>query len=128
MEECHWKNGEQHGDYQVFYKSGSPYLQCKIVENERDGLFLIYFENGIQELAGAYKKNLRHGEWKYQNKNGELRYTLFYDEGQLLTPDVRDSIGQLEMQKLESNKGAISDPEKFMEDPSGYMMKNGPKR
>lgn len=128
MEECYWENGQQHGDYQVFYKSGKPYLQCKIRENERNGLFLIYFENGQQELVGAYKNNLRDGEWKYHNKNGEHLYSLFYAEGQILNPHVRDSIGNIEMQNLEKNKGAITDPEKFMQDPSGYMIKNKQKQ
>ena len=128
MEECQWENGQQNGDYQVFYKSGKPYLQCKMKENVRNGLFLIYSENGQQELVGEYQNNLRHGEWKYQNQQGEHSYTLFYDKGQILNPHVRDSIGNIEMQNLEKNKGAIIDPEKFLEDPSGYMMKNKEKR
>ena len=128
MEQCEWKNGKQDGDYEVFYKSGKPYIQCKMKENVRNGLFLIYFENGQQELVGEYKNNLRHNEWKYHNKKGENMYSLFYDNGQILNPNVRDSIGNIEMQNFEKNKGAITDPEKFMEDPSGYMMKNKPKQ
>ncbi|MCY1720941.1 hypothetical protein OU798_11355 [Prolixibacteraceae bacterium Z1-6] len=128
MEETDWMNGKQDGNYQVFFKNGEPYMQCKMKDNVRNGLFLVYFDNGQQELVGEYKNNLRHGEWKYYNRNGENIYTLFYDNGQILNPAVRDSIDNLEMQNLEQNKGAILDPEKFMQDPSEYLMKNKTKQ
>lgn len=124
MEESHWQDGKQYGDYQVFYKSGQVYMQCKMKEDKRDGLFLIYAENGKQELVGEYKSNLRHGEWKYYNNEGESSYSLFYDNGQILNPSVRDSIDNLEMLDLEKNKGAILDPEKFLQDPSQYIIQN----
>ena len=128
MEESDWVNGKQHGNYQVFYKSGQAYLQCKISNSMRDGLFLVNFENGQQQLIGAYKNNLRDGEWKYQNNRGEHLYSLLYNNGELLNPQVRDSVANIQMQDLEQNKGAILDPEKFMQDPSEYMMQNRQKR
>lgn len=124
LEQSDWVNGKQEGDYQVFFKSGKPYMQCKMKNGMRHGLFLIYFKNGIQQLIGAYKNNLRNGEWKYQNDKGEHLYSLYYDNGELLNPAVRDSIEDIKMQDLENKKGAILDPEKFMQDPSEYMMKN----
>lgn len=124
MEECDWVNGKQEGNYQVFYKNGEPYMQCKMTDNLRNGLFLIYFENKQQELVGEYKNNLRHGEWKYYSEKGVYLYSLYYEYGQILNPAVRDSVNGLVMKNLEKNKGAILDPEKFMQDPSDYMMKN----
>ncbi len=124
MEESHWENGVQEGDYQVFFKSGEPYLRCKMKDNMRNGLFLVYFEDGKQELVGQYKNNLREGEWKFFTEEGEHRYSLFYDEGKILNPAVRDSIDSIEMKNLEENKDRLIDPEKFMQDPSEYMMKN----
>ncbi len=124
MEESVWVNGKQEGKYQVFYKNGKPYFQCKMKNDQRNGLVIIYFDNGVQEMVGAYKDNLRHGEWKYQNRDGQHLYSLFYDEGHILNPEVRDSIDALQMQKLEQNKGSILDPEKFMQDPGAYIMKN----
>lgn len=124
MEETDWVQGEKDGNYQVYFKSGEPYLQCKMQNNKRHGLFLVYSIDGTQELVGEYKSNLRHGKWNYNNEKGELMYTLFYDEGQLLNPAVRDSVENVKMEDLEKGKGVVLDPEKFMDDPSGYMMKN----
>jgi len=128
MEETNWQNGEQNGDYQVFFKTGEPYLQCKMKDNQRNGTFLVYFENGRQEMTASYKNNLRDGEWNYYTREGELRYTLYYNEGKILNPQVRDSVDNLEMQNLQKNKDAILDPEKFMEDPSEYMIKSKEQR
>ncbi len=124
MEEKQWVNDKEEGNYQVLYKNGKPYLQCKMKSGMRNGLFLIYFDNDQQELEGEYINNLRHGEWKYRDREGNHLYSLYYDNGQILNPWVRDSIGNLEMQEFEKNKGTILDPEKFMEDPSEYMRKN----
>jgi antitoxin component YwqK of YwqJK toxin-antitoxin module len=123
MEETNWKNGVQSGAHRLFFKNGEPYMQCKMQNNQRHGLCIIYFDNDREELVAEYKNNLRHGEWKYFDREGNLRYTLHYNEGQILNPEVRDSIGNLEMQALEKNKGSIVDPEKFTQDPSEYMIK-----
>jgi antitoxin component YwqK of YwqJK toxin-antitoxin module len=124
MEEKEWVNEKEDGDYQVFYKSGEPYMQCKMKLGMRHGLFLVSYENGRQEMVAEYRNNLRHGEWKYFDKEGNLQYTLYYDNGQILNPAVRDSVDNLKMKALEKNKGTIPDPEKFLQDPSEYMMRD----
>lgn len=121
MEETDWANGKQEGNYQVFYKSGEPYVQCKMKDDMRNGLFLIQAKEGTQEVVGNYKNHLRHGDWKYFNDQGEVRYTLHYNEGVLLNPQVHDSIANLNMLETEKNKDSVVDPEKFMSDPSEYM-------
>ena len=125
LEEAEWEFGKQEGKYQVFYKNGIPYMQCKFNNNMRNGLCLSYFQNGKLELEGNYNNNLRHGNWKYYNEAGELLHTLKYNEGQLLNPEVRDSIDNIQMQNMERGKKLLVDPEKFMENPSEYMMKRG---
>jgi antitoxin component YwqK of YwqJK toxin-antitoxin module len=123
LEETEWQNGRQEGKYQVFFKDGKPYMQCKFSNNQRNGICLSYFQNGRIELEASYKNNLRDGEWKYYNENGEFLYSLKYAEGTLLNPEVRDSIDNLQLQTIEKGKNGILDPEKFMNDPSEYMMK-----
>ncbi|HKI88582.1 MAG TPA: toxin-antitoxin system YwqK family antitoxin [Draconibacterium sp.] len=123
LEESEWENGKQEGKHQVFYKNGNPYMQCKYSNNLRNGLCLSYFPNGKIEMEAYYKNSLRNGNWKFYNENGDLLYTLEYKDGKLLNPEVRDSIDNLQIQKLENGKNSIPDPEKFMQDPSEYMRK-----
>lgn len=123
MEKIDWVQGKQQGSYQIFYKNGNPYMQCKMKNDKRHGLCLILTQKGKMEMEANYKSNLRHGEWKYYNEQGKISYTLHYNEGELLNPQVRDSVANLALQNLEKNRGKISDPAKFMQDPSEYMRK-----
>ena len=124
LEESHWENGKESGDYQAFYKTGQPYIQSKMKDGLRNGLFLVFYENGRPEREAEYINGLRNGEWKFYDSDGKYRYSLFYDKGQILNPEVSDSIDNLQMKELEKNKDKQVDPEKFMDDPSEYMMKN----
>lgn len=125
FEEAEWKNGIQDGKYQVLYTNGEPLIQCLFSNNMRNGIFISYYQNGRAEMKANYKNNLRHDEWKFYNEAGEYLYSLYYNEGVILNPEVRDSIDNIQMQNLEKGKNSILDPEKFMQDPTEYMMKNG---
>lgn len=123
MENTDWVNGTQEGKYQVFYKTGQPYMQCNMMNNQRHGLCLVHSQNGKLEMEANYKNNLRHGDWKYYDEHGKFSYALNYSEGEMLNPEVRDSIANIKIQNFEKGKGKITDPEKFMQDPSEYMRK-----
>jgi antitoxin component YwqK of YwqJK toxin-antitoxin module len=122
-EETDWISGKQEGSYRVFFQSGEPFFQCKMSNNQRNGLCLTYFQNGRVELEANYKNGLRHGEWKYFDDQGKYLYSLFYNEGEILNPDVRDSISNLQIKMMEVGKDSVPDPEKYMQDPSEYMLK-----
>ena len=121
LEEAEWQNGQQEGNYRVFFQNGSPYMQCKYSNGRRNGLCLSYFQNGRVEMEAWFLSNLRDKDWKYFDENGKLLYTLKYDRGNLLNPEVRDSLDNLKKNEFEK-KGHIADPEDFMQDPSQYMM------
>ena len=123
MEEVDWVDGKQEGKHQIFYKSGEPYMQCKMSNDQRHGLCLVHSQKGKLEMEAGYKNNLRDGEWKYYDENGNISYALKYNNGEILNPEVRDSVANLKMQNIEKGKDSVTDPEKFMEDPSEYMRK-----
>ena len=50
-------------------------------------------------------------------------YELDYENGKLLNPQVRDSIASLQLKNFEKDKDQAIDPEKYLDDPSEYMMK-----
>ncbi len=123
MEKADWVNNMQEGNYQIYFKTGEPYLQCKMNLNQRNGLCLVHSQKGKLEMEANYINNLRHGEWKYYDESGKFLYSLKYNNGEILNPEVRDSIANVKMRNLEKGRGKITDPEKFMQDPSEYMRK-----
>jgi len=71
----------------------------------------VWFENGIPEITGSYKNNLREGKWTIYNEDGTIRYELNYEGG--ITKDRQMDIDSSEIiDNLEKNKGKIADPEK----------------
>ena len=123
LEESEWQNGLQEGNYRVFYSNGKPFMQCKYSNGKRNGLCLSYFHNGRIEMEAGYMNNLRHGEWKYYNEGGQHHYTLKYDRGNLMNPEVRDSINRQSQNQFEKSRNPVADPEDFMQDPTEYMMR-----
>jgi len=121
FEEAEWVNGKQEGKYQVYFKNGKPYIQCKFLNNKRNGLCLVNYENGRTEMEAYYDDNKRDGEWKFYDEQGEFLYTLKYDQGRLLNPEVRDSIDNLRMRQIERDRNTIPDPDKFIQNPTEYM-------
>ena len=123
LEEADWKNGKQDGNHRVFFKDGNPFMEYKMQNDMRNGLCLTYYQNNKTELEAYYKNNLRDGNWNFYKENGELWYTLKYEVGEILNPQVRDSISNLQLQDFEKNKDNIVDPEKYLEDPAEFMIK-----
>ncbi|MGQ7870516.1 toxin-antitoxin system YwqK family antitoxin [Sunxiuqinia sp. sy24] len=124
FEETNWKDDEKNGIYRAYFKNGKPYMECMMKQGTRDGACQIYFENGQLELDALYVKGLRHGQWNYSNPDGSFSHSLHYDLGTLTNPRVLDSIQHMQFKELEENKKELIDPEKFMNDPMQYMIKN----
>jgi len=123
--ESKYVNGLQEGVYRAYFKSGKPYFECQMKGDKRDGFCQIFYQNGEMETEAFYRQGVRNDEWKYYDENGNYQYSLIYDEGIVMNTAVLDSIEQIRYQQLDINKNAILDPEKFMSDPSEYMMQKG---
>lgn len=116
-----WHNGRMNGVMREFYSDGKVKFEMVYTDGKRDGMTVAYFENGKPEIEGSYKNNLRNGDWKFYNQDGTLKYTLKYDKGVLLNSDVLNKSQQKEFNEMEKNRQILKDPEKYRNDPSGYM-------
>jgi antitoxin component YwqK of YwqJK toxin-antitoxin module len=124
LEESEWKNDQKEGRYRAFYQTGKPFLECTYENNLRNGFCVTYFPSGAMEVDAFYQNDLPHGEWKYYTENEELRFTLIYDEGALLNPEVLYEQETKQLDELERKGKSIADPEKFMHNPMEYLLKN----
>lgn len=124
LEETEWMNGQKNGRYRAYYQSGKPFLECKYENNLRNGFCVTYSPSGAMEVDAFYRNDLPHGEWKYYTENEELWFTLKYDEGVLLNPEVLYWKETKQLNELEIKGKSIADPEKFMHNPMEYLLKN----
>jgi hypothetical protein len=96
-------------------------MECNYSEGRRNGTFKTVFPNGSLELDAFYTNNSRDKDWKYFDENGKLLYTLKFDLGKLLNPEVQDSIDRNKSGIYKTKGDSIPDPEKFMQNPEEYM-------
>jgi antitoxin component YwqK of YwqJK toxin-antitoxin module len=120
LEESTWANGRMTGAYKSYFQDGKLFLECSYSEGKRNGSFKTWFPGGAIELEAAYSNDTKDKEWKYYDKTGKHLYTLKYDRGQLLNPEVQDSLDKLNTNQYKPRN--TPDPEKFMQNPEEYMM------
>jgi antitoxin component YwqK of YwqJK toxin-antitoxin module len=126
LEESNWQNDQLNGIYRSYFQDGKTYLECNYSGGLRNGIFKTWFPNEILEIDAFYTSNLRDKDWIYYDENGAILYTLKFKNGELLNPEVQDSIDQVRKDSFKTKADNIPDPEKFMQNPDEYMelMKN----
>jgi antitoxin component YwqK of YwqJK toxin-antitoxin module len=55
-------------------------IEYEVVDGKRNGIFILYNENGFVETLGYLKENKNHGEWKYYYPNGELESVGIFND------------------------------------------------
>lgn len=121
LEESNWQNDKLHGIYRSYFQDGKLYLECNYTNGQRNGKFKTCFPNGSLEMDANYFEDLKDSVWRFFDVEGELMYTLKYDLGKLLNPEVQDSIQQVRMNSYKTREDQVPDPEKFMQNPEEYM-------
>jgi len=121
LEESNWQNDKLHGIYRSSFQDGKPFMECKYAEGKRNGVFKTWFPNGVLELDAFYTNDVRDKEWRYFDEAAKLLYTLKFDLGTLLNPEVQDSIDAEKEGIFKTKADHIPDPEKFMQNPEEYM-------
>jgi antitoxin component YwqK of YwqJK toxin-antitoxin module len=119
LEESNWKNGHLDGLYRAYFSNGKVYLECNYSDGQRNGPFRIWQSDGTPELDASYCYDARDKDWKYFDGSGKIRFTLKFDKGKMLNPQVQDSIDSLNSKSFTAKD--VPDPEKFMQNPEEYM-------
>ena len=121
LEESNWQNDKLNGIYRSYFQDGKTLLECNYLAGQRNGTFKTWFPNGQVEIDAYYSGDSRDKDWKYYNESGELQYTLKYELGKLLNPEVQDRIEKAKAGTYKSKGDSVPDPEKFIQNPEEYM-------
>ena len=121
LEESNWLNDKLNGLSRTYFQDGKVYLECNYLEGRRNGVFKTLFPNGSMEMEAYYTDDVRDKDWKYYDETGKLLFTLKFDRGKLLNPEVEDSIDKIKFGIFKTKEDNIPDPGKFMQNPEEYM-------
>lgn len=121
LEESNWQNDKLNGIYRSYFQDGKTFMECTYSDGNRNGTFKTWFPNGALELDANYTNDNRDKDWNYFNESGELQYTLKYEAGKLLNPEVQARIEKERTGTFKSKGDSVPDPEKFMQNPEEYM-------
>lgn len=121
LEESNWKNNKLDGLYRIYYQDGKIYLECNYSDGQRNGSFKTWLSKGTPELEASYFLDARDKDWKYFDESGNLRFTLKFEQGKLLNPEVQDSIDKVKFESYKTKEDHLPDPEKFVKNPEEYM-------
>lgn len=72
------KNNERNGLWQSWREDGALWSEGNYLDGKRDGITKVYHENGTIYYSGQYKNDQRVGKWKFFSENGELLKEIDY--------------------------------------------------
>jgi len=121
LEESTWKDDKLNGMYHSYFQDGKVFMECKYLQGKLNGPFNTWFADGTLELDAFYVSDLQDKDWLYYDNAGTVLYTLKYNKGKLMNPEVQDSIDAVQFGNIKTNADKIPDPEKFMQNPEEYM-------
>ena len=80
-EELEWKQNEKNGEWKQFYENGAPRLTGHFEEGKLQGPYEIYYGDGTLKIKGTYVDNRSHGTWSFYDESGKEIYALDYVKG-----------------------------------------------
>lgn len=63
---------ERDGLWVSYFDDGTIWSECEYKNGKKDGLNNAYYSNGKIRFTGFWKENQRIGDWKSYSENGEL--------------------------------------------------------
>lgn len=106
-----YSKGKKDGLYERFYENGNTLSEVNYKEGKLHGFYNAFYANGKLEIAGAFNKDIKYGEWIYMTSNAILKRKIVYDQdGRASNQSELDKQEQIEIKRLESNKDKFKDP------------------
>lgn len=64
-----------------YYKNGEVEYIANSKDNNYDGYYLSYYNNGVKKEEGFYSEGIKHGTWIYYHPNGNKKKEGVYSDG-----------------------------------------------
>ncbi|MEI7980511.1 MAG: toxin-antitoxin system YwqK family antitoxin [Bacteroidota bacterium] len=67
-----YKDNERDGKWSYWYENGKLWSEGNFILGKADGKRTAFFENGKVRYEGFYKEDMRVGKWRFYDENGKL--------------------------------------------------------
>jgi hypothetical protein len=81
MLEGTYHNGEQEGEWTIWYENGQRASIDHYTNGTQNGLHTSWYANGTMALTGVYRDGKREGVWTSWDPSGLKRHNQVYDQG-----------------------------------------------
>jgi antitoxin component YwqK of YwqJK toxin-antitoxin module len=99
--ECVYKDDNIEGLYSYFYENGQKAMEGNFVHGVKEGAFIEYHPNGKKKFSYSYFKNQLNDSWQefYNEENSPIAIEKIYKNGELLSEIHKKKNGSVKFQK-----------------------------
>ncbi len=72
------KDGMRNGPWVSWFKNGIQNSEAYFINDEMDGEYKVWYENGAERIVGMYKKDVEVGTWYFFADNGDTLKVIDY--------------------------------------------------
>lgn len=87
--ESHYIEGKKYGSYTSWYETGRMQKKGWMKNDKWHGTYQEWWSEGTLRVRGNYIEGMQNGPWRFFNKDGESLPTLYFDNGQEVTRDLK---------------------------------------
>ncbi len=109
------------GPWREFFPSGEKKSEIMFEEGVRQGWSIVYYEGGQPQIEGKYLNDLPDGSWKFYAEDGKVQFQLNYQNGELLNPEMEDSLQLKSFNEFDRMRGKLKDPALFRDQPEELL-------
>jgi antitoxin component YwqK of YwqJK toxin-antitoxin module len=110
-EKIEWRNDKKSGIWEQYFKGNTLRLKGFFVDNKLEGEFLVNYEDGKPYVKGVYVNDQRNGKWTFFKQDGTVETELEYMLGKAANKDKLDEEQQEFFRIIDENLGKFEEPD-----------------
>jgi antitoxin component YwqK of YwqJK toxin-antitoxin module len=110
-EKIEWKSDKKSGIWEQYFKGNILRLRGFFIDNKLQGEFLVNYENGKPYVKGRYLNDQRNGKWTFFKEDGAVETELEFLLGRAANEDKLEEEQQEFFRIIDENQGKFEEPD-----------------
>lgn len=77
--EGEYKDEQRNGLWKAWYEDGTPWSEAEYKDGKRNGISVAYHQNGEKYIEGVYLNDIRVGAWRFYDSTGVVTKEVNFD-------------------------------------------------